>query len=1455
MGVQCSILQSIEAKSTLGGVTAAVADEEGNMWVAGNEASDFAITLRKPQSGELVDTVRPAEPPQASITNMLASDTSIWAVTSEGRALIFNSRTRRQKTSVILAAEPITSATVSSSVVYITTKTAIKLYDGSSGQCLKWWSVQHPCSGISVLSNDTVVSGHQTGNLCFWDATPNGSTTSSTGSLIKDIEGHDGEVTCLASINLSTRYHLPSVISGGKDAVIRIWNEAGAGGDSPSAELRGHSAPVRCLICVSTTLLASCSLDGRIVLWDLQALKSVGALDQHGSPLVGLSSAQSLLNSVLWSLGENESLTVWGLRHRVPEAAKYESLTAELSRKDRMLRAAHEELEKLEVANRRLRTETPPPIQERHTLPLIASSSAPVPLSPHAMPTERLESHTKDILSSLEYLANNFATEQMPSGNPFEQLSQGRLAAGEVPQEWRAVPEHLAAVQASLNDKWAALSLVDDMTIEYKYDSGPLENVVRVLRAELDHETQKVARLTTSTVSHLNNRIEDAMAQNESKDAELRDIARALSKSKTQEESLTLAHNTQTLQIEKMRIVQDQLTADLERKESEVFDLQQKLRELSDMSDSRNKINSLQNAKTQAEQQALKFQQENEELVLLLDKYRQPSGAKSRAVTYEKIEKGAEKKTTTMHLEDILAAIKQNSFEDDIRKRLGATTTSSKTQEVDNVSLPSSNSSSPPSEPSRRTRKQDFISFLSHLQIPQAVDKFCNEGRLQELHDYVVSRDASLCPEPNVGSEMRTLKTLLDTSDQNLLEGREENNVLRSQMHQTEDVLQSERLSHKHALRVKEDEVAKLSTDLQLASSLAHSANTNTAEREEALREAVQHHSLLQAQNADLSHSLSLMQKEGSLVAKNVTLLLCVLQDLSDAADIPLDHSLQELLEGADEGINQSETLPVVTSQVKLILAGLKGQRRRLDDVKADCLSVHDIILGELKRVSPSVAHSTVPEGGSEARIIGCAAANMRLLVQAWQQSEGDERNKVERLQAQLNTFEADADEAASASASQALSLRASTVGSRSNMQTPHNRASEDMLLLRQTLEAKSKEYAALQQELQNNRQRAEEKHKRIASLQELTEERSRLLQEERHRTYQLQRELQHLKGQMRDGNGRRSSERERDLEERLADAEAEIERGVRTEDSVNTLQGKLAALESTLQDVTAQTVADKEKQEHLEQRLLDSQEQVKLQQVLLASQSEEDEKTDDIKARLSQMEAQKRDLEAEVLHLTDKVMQQETQNAALQLRCDDTARELRELQGKCDDLQAAASAAARQRAATPPATTDTRNFTPPPRPATTEAPETQNATPAERSIIANSAISMSPPDPRPDLRVGMMRAQKGAPPPMQVPRPPPAGKVAGGSGGAVPQRSVQAAPPPQYAFPPRSAQGGSDKRALSPVEQKRVAMGLMQKQKAAAVGAHAVHQPPRVPVVVVASIPSPEKGRAKRYVGYGEGH
>ena len=592
--------------------------------------------------------------------------------------------------------------------------------------------------------------------------------------------------------------------------------------------------------------------------------------------------------------------------------------------------------------------------------------------------------------------------------------------------------------------------------------------------------------------------------------------------------------------------------------------------------------------------------------------------------------------------------------------------------------------------------------------------------------------------------------------------------------------------------------------------------------------------------------------------------------DLTSVAEIdctPLGDVIRPSRDDDDEKEINFEIIQDITSQLRLVIASLRTFRESESNMKNDVVSLHQLVEVELKRIEPSAVQSDVtsPARLQHKRLIHTTIANMRLLIQSWHRAEVDLKRKSDDISDSLSEARqllAEQESASElASQSQGGGLRPGTPSHSSrSLQTPSvHRGNEDLQLLRQALENKSREYSALQQEIAANRQRMEEKHKRISALQELTEDRSRMLQEERHKSYQLQREVQYLKNRIRKEKARPETE---ELEDRLAEAEERL--SSERDEKITALQHKLQEVEKMLETSEKRNSPDlSERVQCLEQQLREAKEQVQLQQELLASQSE-----DAAEERILEYQEKISLLESDVADLETRLQQSLSDHRSAEARCSELENENRAVK---DSIQKKSS----RPPPSPQRDTTRRNsdgkpwLSPPVEKPTTPVVSKQSQ--------LSAAITASPPDPRPDLTV--QRAQISNSKLDQNSYSNQHTRSASGSGNSSTSRvsyeqqrgrSGMQAPPPQYSFPPQTqTEPTNTTRAMSPVEQRRIKAGLMKehnvnipytnnvvrKASPSNISTVSTQQPTPIPTtpIIVAAIPSPERSDLKptlrRYV------
>ncbi|EEH59828.1 uncharacterized protein MICPUCDRAFT_10501, partial [Micromonas pusilla CCMP1545] len=155
--------------------------------------------------------------------------------------------------------------------------------------CIRIW---RPLSGETVLvlkqccamqsarfSPDAspTVSASEDGSLVLWDT--------ARGQGLNVLTGHKGPVLACCFIDGH-----PSVISGGKDQRIRVWDVSEPAGGIMKAELSGHEGQITGLAPLGEvkTMIASCSTDKTWRIWDINRKEATRSLSGHTSGLTSL---------------------------------------------------------------------------------------------------------------------------------------------------------------------------------------------------------------------------------------------------------------------------------------------------------------------------------------------------------------------------------------------------------------------------------------------------------------------------------------------------------------------------------------------------------------------------------------------------------------------------------------------------------------------------------------------------------------------------------------------------------------------------------------------------------------------------------------------------------------------------------------------------------------------------------------------------------------------------------------------------------------------------------------------------------------------------------------------------------------------------------------------------------------------------------------------------------------
>jgi len=132
-------------------------------------------------------------------------------------------------------------------------ETALRFWDVAGGKEVK--SQECHDSGVSAIAfsdnGRTLVSASYDKTVRLWDV--------ATGKQLFKLEGHTEAAGCVAFAG-------DTIISGGEDAIIRLWSASG----KVVTELRGHTAEIRALaVSPDKSQLASASWDGSVRIWDL----------------------------------------------------------------------------------------------------------------------------------------------------------------------------------------------------------------------------------------------------------------------------------------------------------------------------------------------------------------------------------------------------------------------------------------------------------------------------------------------------------------------------------------------------------------------------------------------------------------------------------------------------------------------------------------------------------------------------------------------------------------------------------------------------------------------------------------------------------------------------------------------------------------------------------------------------------------------------------------------------------------------------------------------------------------------------------------------------------------------------------------------------------------------------------------------------------------------------------
>jgi WD40 repeat protein len=112
----------------------------------------------------------------------------------------------------------------------------------------------------------SLIASSSKSSIIVWDI--------QTGGLVRKLEGHTDIVWSVAFSPSGT-----TLVSGGKDSDIRIWNLALGNCDGI---IKNHWSPIYSLCWISDTVVASGSEDGLVKLWDIPASHQTVLLSELG---------------------------------------------------------------------------------------------------------------------------------------------------------------------------------------------------------------------------------------------------------------------------------------------------------------------------------------------------------------------------------------------------------------------------------------------------------------------------------------------------------------------------------------------------------------------------------------------------------------------------------------------------------------------------------------------------------------------------------------------------------------------------------------------------------------------------------------------------------------------------------------------------------------------------------------------------------------------------------------------------------------------------------------------------------------------------------------------------------------------------------------------------------------------------------------------------------------------
>eukprot|EP00982_Pelagococcus_subviridis_P016475 31479-Pelagococcus_subviridis.AAC.37 len=155
------------------------------------------------------------------------------------------------------------------------------------------------------------VSASEDGSLVLWDT--------ARGQGLNVLTGHKGPVLACCFIDGH-----PSVISGGKDQRIRVWDVSEPAGGIMKAELSGHEGQITGLAPLGEvkTMIASCSTDKTWRIWDINRKEATRSLSGHTSGLTSLAITPCMDITLTTSL--DFTARIWDFRESRGEIHKFD---------------------------------------------------------------------------------------------------------------------------------------------------------------------------------------------------------------------------------------------------------------------------------------------------------------------------------------------------------------------------------------------------------------------------------------------------------------------------------------------------------------------------------------------------------------------------------------------------------------------------------------------------------------------------------------------------------------------------------------------------------------------------------------------------------------------------------------------------------------------------------------------------------------------------------------------------------------------------------------------------------------------------------------------------------------------------------------------------------------------------------------------------------------------------